>query len=202
MRMCVVLGVLWSLLFFILESRTNKSKIHLAAFPPLDFNTWWWPHWLTLIIQWTRNCTRRSFDSGAIACRARQNLCQNAKRFIMKTHYCLFPQKKLKPWTSYLNLNRSTVVSHVVLTMVTMKGTIFWYVTPCSLVEVYREFRGTYALHYLRYHGWILARLIVICLLAWSFLQPWQRQQYVRSKLNKSSIRLYGVTPKAWLFLI
>jgi hypothetical protein len=31
--------------------------------------------------------------------------------------------------------------------VVTAKGCVFWNVTPCSVVEVYRRFRGTYYLH-------------------------------------------------------
>jgi hypothetical protein len=37
------------------------------------------------------------------------------------------------------------------LTAVTMKGTIFWDVTPCSLVEVHRHFREKL---YLQLQGW------------------------------------------------
>jgi hypothetical protein len=33
-----------------------------------------------------------------------------------------------------------------VLTAASMKITIFWDVAPCSLVEVYRRFRGAYCL--------------------------------------------------------
>jgi hypothetical protein len=29
-----------------------------------------------------------------------------------------------------------------------MKMTVFWVIAPCSLVEVYRRFRGTYCLHH------------------------------------------------------
>jgi hypothetical protein len=29
-----------------------------------------------------------------------------------------------------------------------MKMTVFWVVAPCSLVEVYRRFRGAFCLHY------------------------------------------------------
>jgi hypothetical protein len=29
-----------------------------------------------------------------------------------------------------------------------MKMTVFWDVSPCSLVEVYRRFRGAYCLHH------------------------------------------------------
>lgn len=34
-----------------------------------------------------------------------------------------------------------------VLTEMAMNNTVFWGVTPCSLIEVYRRFRGTYCLH-------------------------------------------------------
>jgi hypothetical protein len=36
-----------------------------------------------------------------------------------------------------------------------LKSTSFWYVTPCSLIQVYHWFRGTYYLH--------LPVLLVIC---------------------------------------
>jgi hypothetical protein len=29
-----------------------------------------------------------------------------------------------------------------------MKMTVFWYVAPCSLVEIYRRFRDAYCLHH------------------------------------------------------
>jgi hypothetical protein len=35
-----------------------------------------------------------------------------------------------------------------VLTVVSMKITVFWDVAPCSLVEVYRYFRGACCLHH------------------------------------------------------
>jgi hypothetical protein len=34
-----------------------------------------------------------------------------------------------------------------VLTAVSIKMTVFWYVVPCSLVEVYRRLRCAYCLH-------------------------------------------------------
>jgi hypothetical protein len=34
-----------------------------------------------------------------------------------------------------------------VLTATSMKMAVFWDVVPCSLVDVYRCFRGTYCLH-------------------------------------------------------
>jgi hypothetical protein len=35
-----------------------------------------------------------------------------------------------------------------VLTAVSMKMAVFWVVAPCSLVEVYRRFRGSCCLHH------------------------------------------------------
>jgi hypothetical protein len=35
-----------------------------------------------------------------------------------------------------------------VLTATSMKMTVFWVVAPCSLVEVYRRFRGPCCLHH------------------------------------------------------
>jgi hypothetical protein len=34
-----------------------------------------------------------------------------------------------------------------VLTVMFLKGTIFWDITPCSLLSVNRRFGGTYRLH-------------------------------------------------------
>jgi hypothetical protein len=34
------------------------------------------------------------------------------------------------------------------LTAVSLKMAVFWDVAPCSLVEVYRRFRGAYCLHH------------------------------------------------------
>jgi hypothetical protein len=33
------------------------------------------------------------------------------------------------------------------LTVLTMKGNIFWNMTPCSQIEVRRRFEGTYCYH-------------------------------------------------------
>jgi hypothetical protein len=40
------------------------------------------------------------------------------------------------------------LVRYQVLTAASMKMTVFWDVAPCSLVEVYRRFRGAYFLHH------------------------------------------------------
>jgi hypothetical protein len=42
----------------------------------------------------------------------------------------------------------SVCVRFQVLTAASMKMTVFWDVAPCSLVDVYRRFRGTYCLHH------------------------------------------------------
>jgi hypothetical protein len=34
-----------------------------------------------------------------------------------------------------------------------MKMAVLWVVAPCSLVEVYRRFRGVYCLHHQGYDG-------------------------------------------------
>jgi hypothetical protein len=39
------------------------------------------------------------------------------------------------------------LVGFDVLTAVVMKSTIFWDITPCSLLSVNRRFGGTYSLH-------------------------------------------------------
>jgi hypothetical protein len=33
-----------------------------------------------------------------------------------------------------------------------LKMTVFWFLTPCSLVEIYKHFRGTCCLHHLHTH--------------------------------------------------
>jgi hypothetical protein len=40
------------------------------------------------------------------------------------------------------------LVTFMILMAVGMKMTVFWVVAPCSLVEVYRHFRGAYSLHH------------------------------------------------------
>jgi hypothetical protein len=50
------------------------------------------------------------------------------------------------------NSGDSQFIIHVefeVLTAASMKMAVFWVVAPCSLVEVYQRFRGTYCLHHL-----------------------------------------------------
>jgi hypothetical protein len=42
---------------------------------------------------------------------------------------------------------KKSYVKSEVLIAVNIKSIIFWDVTPCSLLEVYRRFRGTYYLH-------------------------------------------------------
>jgi hypothetical protein len=41
----------------------------------------------------------------------------------------------------------STLVGFEVFTTVTLENTVLWDMTPCSLVEVYRRFGGTYFLY-------------------------------------------------------
>lgn len=52
-----------------------------------------------------------------------------------------FLKRKQKPWTKERYLTHLTVVNREVLTVVSMKSAILWYVTPCTLVEVYSQFR-------------------------------------------------------------
>jgi hypothetical protein len=54
----------------------------------------------------------------------------------------------VKHATKYNNQEKQTgFVGFEVLTVVTKKGTIFWYVTPYSLVKVHQRVRGIYSLH-------------------------------------------------------
>jgi hypothetical protein len=46
------------------------------------------------------------------------------------------------------SIMNSQVVGFEVLTAVNMKMTVFWVVVPCSLVEVYRRFRGACYVHH------------------------------------------------------
>jgi hypothetical protein len=43
--------------------------------------------------------------------------------------------------------NSKYIVRFEVLTAASMKMTVFWYIAPCSLVEIDRRFRGAYCLH-------------------------------------------------------
>jgi hypothetical protein len=45
------------------------------------------------------------------------------------------------------SLNTRDLVGSEVLTAVVVKSTIFWDITPCSLLSVNRGFGGTYRLH-------------------------------------------------------
>jgi hypothetical protein len=77
------------------------------------------------------------------------------------------------------------VLDFGVLTMVTMKN-IFWDVTPCNMVEVYRCFDGKYCLHL---YGRSLSKgrnkqstLCSLCsLLFWPILRHWIWRQYSSS---------------------
>jgi hypothetical protein len=40
------------------------------------------------------------------------------------------------------------LVRFQVLTAASMKIIVFWDVAPCSLIEVYQRFRGTYCIHH------------------------------------------------------
>jgi hypothetical protein len=57
------------------------------------------------------------------------------------------------PEFRYLNiyvsiLNRKAIVIGICVTSVLMKMDVFWVVAPCSLVEVYRSFRGPCCRHH------------------------------------------------------
>jgi hypothetical protein len=84
----------------------------------------------------------------------------------------------------------NTEVGFEVLNAVSMKNNIFWNVTLCRLVEVYRRFKVTYCLH-------LQSRLskgrghqvmIVACFLLASFLAYW------RSSKTSGTARLQAVT--------
>jgi hypothetical protein len=47
-----------------------------------------------------------------------------------------------------------------ILTAVSMKGIIFWNVTPCSLVELYRCFGGAYSAFLLQLAGYFLGLIL------------------------------------------
>jgi hypothetical protein len=47
-----------------------------------------------------------------------------------------------------VELKTRELVGFEVLTAVSMKMAIFWVVAPCSLVEVYKLFRGPCCLHH------------------------------------------------------
>jgi hypothetical protein len=48
-------------------------------------------------------------------------------------------------------------VGFEVLTVLTVKSTIFWVAMPCSSIEVHQCFRGTYASCLLLVNFWFLA---------------------------------------------
>jgi hypothetical protein len=51
-------------------------------------------------------------------------------------------------WVYHHKRNWVVLVRSEVLTAASMKMTVFWVVAPCSLVEVYRLFRGVCCLHH------------------------------------------------------
>jgi hypothetical protein len=71
------------------------------------------------------------------------------------------------------------LVAFEVLSAASMKMAVFWVVVPCSLIEVYRRFRGTCCLHH----------------------QRWR--QKLPLKRRKTSTRLHGaITQKTAIFVI
>jgi hypothetical protein len=57
------------------------------------------------------------------------------------------------------DINYMNLVGFEVFTALVMKSTIFWDITPCSLLSVNQSFRGTYRhCHLLAF--WFLAELI------------------------------------------
>jgi hypothetical protein len=51
-------------------------------------------------------------------------------------------------WVQSQLRNKSSLVRFQVLTAASMKMAVLWVVVPCTLVEVYRRFRGTCCLHH------------------------------------------------------
>jgi hypothetical protein len=49
-----------------------------------------------------------------------------------------------------------------VLTVVSIKSTVFWNVVPCSLVEVYKLIGGTYCVH-LHYLAGNEEKMVAVC---------------------------------------
>jgi hypothetical protein len=75
----------------------------------------------------------------------------------------------------------SQLVRFEVLTAVIMKDTVFWNVTPCSLVEVYQRSGGAYCVPL---QGWIISQESKQQgdrAYAW-FILSWRWRQYILLK--------------------
>jgi hypothetical protein len=83
----------------------------------------------------------------------------------------------------------SHFVGFEVLTVVIMKSTIFWVITPCSPLKVNPRFGGTYRLH--------LQGRVCHLLLRWFLAQlnfrPWRWRQYIPPKRRLTLNGLHGV---------
>jgi hypothetical protein len=85
------------------------------------------------------------------------------------------------------------MVRFQVLTAANMKMTVFWDVAPCSLVEVYRRFRGTYCLNHqgddrsipTRLHGAISQKTVIIE--EQMFARSWRLQYFVQHENRAKS---------------
>jgi hypothetical protein len=109
-----------------------------------------------------------------------------------KTCFNHFHKTKFSPIAT---THCSTFVGFEALTAVVMKGPIFWYITPCSLLKVNRRFGGTCRFHFqgrIRRESsachllsrWFLARLI---------LRHWRWRQYVPLKRRLTFNGLHSV---------
>jgi hypothetical protein len=70
-----------------------------------------------------------------------------------------------------------------------MKGTIFWNMTPCSLLKVNRSFGGTYCFHL---QGTSACHLLWSRLLARLILRSWRWRRHVPPKFQLTFNGLHG----------
>lgn len=99
---------------------------------------------------------------------------------LFKGKYCLYDQGGRKTWAGKkANKHRLCYVESDVLTAVTLKGTVFWIVTPCTSETVWPAEAGSK----LSCFCWFLARLTI---------QPWKwrwRSSKHRALFNIHSAR-------------
>jgi hypothetical protein len=78
-----------------------------------------------------------------------------------------------------------------VLTAVVMKNSIFWDITPCSLLKVNWHFKGRVAFIFRVKE--VLILLASVWFLAWLILWPWRWRQHVPLKHRVTFNKLHGI---------
>jgi hypothetical protein len=97
-----------------------------------------------------------------------------------------------------INEHQTYQVAIEVLTAVSTKMAVFWFVAPCSLVEVYQRFRGPCCLHHQPDDGgskylWNVGKLLVDCTALQPRRQPSSNLSHIKNRYKRIwNISLYG----------